>query len=415
MDKKKVMLGITASLAVTSAMNSSVLDKNTTLIDSNNSKKETMLEKAKNKAVISDNLNLRREAKIDDDNVILTMKKGSEIEVVSTDSEWAKVKYGNTEGYALLDYINSIGVNAQTSNTKYTVTATSLNVRSGAGTKYSILGKLKKGNQIVVKSTSGNWAKFTYNNKTAYVHKDYIKKVSSSTTSTSTSVSVKKMKVTDNLNVRKGAGTKYSILGVLKKGTVVDVISTSNNWSKIKYNGVYGYVSYKYLAKVSCGTNTNTNTSTNNNVNNNTNNNSNNNVTNNTNKDEFSSFKQEVLRLVNKERAKEGLNPLTMDAKLSSVAQIKSQEMVDYNYFNHVSPVSGTPFELMKKHGITYRIAGENIAKAYNNPEDVVKAWMNSEGHRKNIMNSRFSKLGVGVAKTSKGVCYWTQMFTGDK
>ena len=128
---------------------------------------------------------------------------------------------------------------------------------------------------------------------------------------------------------------------------------------------------------------------------------------------DFSSYQQQVLDLVNAERTKRGISALTLDSNLSSVAPKKSQDMVNKNYFDHTSPTYGSPFDMMKQFGISYRTAGENIAKGQKTPQEVVTAWMNSEGHRKNILNPNFTNLGVGIAKDSKGTTYWTQMFIG--
>ena len=128
---------------------------------------------------------------------------------------------------------------------------------------------------------------------------------------------------------------------------------------------------------------------------------------------DFSSYQQQVLDLVNAERTKRGISTLTLDSNLSSVATKKSQDMVNKNYFDHTSPTYGSPFDMMKQFGISYRTAGENIAKGQKTPQEVVTAWMNSEGHRKNILNPNFTNLGVGIAKDSKGTTYWTQMFIG--
>jgi uncharacterized protein YkwD len=84
--------------------------------------------------------------------------------------------------------------------------------------------------------------------------------------------------------------------------------------------------------------------------------------------------------------------------------------MVDKNYFSHTSPTYGSPFDMMKTFGITYHTAGENIAYGYPTPESVVNGWMNSEGHRKNILNSSFTEIGVGYVSNGN---YWTQMFIG--
>lgn len=122
----------------------------------------------------------------------------------------------------------------------------------------------------------------------------------------------------------------------------------------------------------------------------------------------ITSFEQEVIRLVNEIRAQNGLKTLTYDWELSRVARIKSQDMKDNRYFSHNSPVYGTPFEMIKNFGISYRSAGENIAKGYATPQAVVNGWMNSSGHRANILNANFTHIGVGYVS---GGHYWTQMF----
>ena len=123
---------------------------------------------------------------------------------------------------------------------------------------------------------------------------------------------------------------------------------------------------------------------------------------------EQASVEQEVLRLVNVERAKEGLSPLTMDWELSRVAKYKSQDMHDKNYFSHTSPTYGSPFDMMKQFGISYKAAGENIAKGQKSAAQVVDAWMNSSGHRANIMSTSYTHMGVGYVADGN---YWTQMF----
>lgn len=122
------------------------------------------------------------------------------------------------------------------------------------------------------------------------------------------------------------------------------------------------------------------------------------------------SFESEVVRLVNEIRASNGLKALTHDWELSRVARYKSQDMKDNRYFSHTSPVYGSPFQMMKSFGITYRTAGENIARGQTTPAAVVNAWMNSSGHRANILNASFTHIGVGYVADGK---YWTQMFIG--
>ena len=119
-------------------------------------------------------------------------------------------------------------------------------------------------------------------------------------------------------------------------------------------------------------------------------------------------FESEVVHLVNKVRSENGLQALKQDWQLARVARYKSQDMRNLGYFSHTSPTYGSPFEMMKSFGISYRTAGENIAKGYATPHAVVNAWMNSPGHRANILNSSYTHIGVGYVKDGN---YWTQMF----
>ncbi|WP_409251048.1 CAP domain-containing protein [Bacillus sp. SCS-153A] len=122
----------------------------------------------------------------------------------------------------------------------------------------------------------------------------------------------------------------------------------------------------------------------------------------------LSQFEKQVVELTNAERTKKGLPALKVDTELSKVAREKSNDMQEKNYFSHTSPTYGSPFDMMNQFGIDYRAAGENIAMGQRTPEEVVKAWMNSEGHRKNILSSNFTHIGVGHDTNGN---YWTQMF----
>ena len=119
-------------------------------------------------------------------------------------------------------------------------------------------------------------------------------------------------------------------------------------------------------------------------------------------------YEKQVVDLVNKERTQRGLKALEQDWELSRVARYKSQDMKDNNYFSHTSPTYGSPFQMMKSFGITYKTAGENIARGYKTPEAVVNGWMNSSGHRANILSSSYTRIGVGYVQNGN---YWTQMF----
>ena len=122
------------------------------------------------------------------------------------------------------------------------------------------------------------------------------------------------------------------------------------------------------------------------------------------------SFESEVIRLVNEIRVQNGLKPLTANWELSRVARHKSQDMRDQGYFSHTSPTYGTPFQMIKSFGLSFRTAGENIAKGYATPQAVVNGWMNSSGHRANILNASYTQIGVGYVAQGH---YWTQMFIG--
>jgi uncharacterized YkwD family protein len=124
----------------------------------------------------------------------------------------------------------------------------------------------------------------------------------------------------------------------------------------------------------------------------------------------LSAYEQKVVDLTNQERAKNGLSALKIDTTLSKMAHEKSRDMSANGYFSHTSPTYGSPFDMMKKYGITYHYAGENIAMGQQTPEEVVKAWMNSQGHRENILNPNYNYIGVGYVSQGN---YWTQEFIG--
>ena len=166
------------------------------------------------------------------------LNKGDKVEYLGDSGSWVKVKYNSKTGYVYGSYV---GEDTSSITTKY-VTATTLNVRSGAGTSYQVIGTLSKGTKVEVISESNGWSKINYNGKTGYVSSQYLSN-SASTSSTTT-----KYVTATTLNVRSGAGTSYQVIGSLSKGTKVEVISESNGWSKINYNGKTGYVSSQYLS-----------------------------------------------------------------------------------------------------------------------------------------------------------------------
>ncbi|BCG59837.1 CAP domain-containing protein [Paenibacillus sp. URB8-2] len=121
-----------------------------------------------------------------------------------------------------------------------------------------------------------------------------------------------------------------------------------------------------------------------------------------------SSYIKEVIALVNQERGKAGLAPLSALDSLNKVAAAKATDMRSNNYFSHTSPTYGSPFDMMSSFGVTYSYAGENIAMGQRTPEEVMTAWMNSPGHKANILSKNFNYIGVGFDNN-----YWTQEFIG--
>lgn len=122
----------------------------------------------------------------------------------------------------------------------------------------------------------------------------------------------------------------------------------------------------------------------------------------------ISAIEQAVLDLTNAERQKAGLKPLQADSKLMNSARQKSTDMAKNNYFSHTSPTYGSPFDQMKANGISYKSAAENIAMGQRSAEEVVKGWMNSPGHRQNILTADFTHIGIGYDANGN---YWTQQF----
>ena len=126
--------------------------------------------------------------------------------------------------------------------------------------------------------------------------------------------------------------------------------------------------------------------------------------------DQTKGVENEVLNLVNQQRQNSGLKPLQMDWELQRTARVKACDMAQKGYFSHTSPTYGSPFDMMKQFGISYRTAGENIAQGQRSPEEVMQSWMNSQGHRENILKSDFTHLGVGYCQQGN---HWVQMFIG--
>lgn len=208
------------------------------------------------------------------------------------------------------------------------------------------------------------------------------------------------------LNVRTGPSTNYRVIGNVYKNEYIRIFAKIGDWYVIQTpSDQIGAVSTKYVRPIYA--NSNTSNSSNNNTNNST-------TTDKLNISNSGATSEEIelLKLINNERTKNGLQELKFDADLQRVARIKAQDLVDNNYFSHNSPTYGSPFDMMKSFGIAYKAAGENIA---GNPSlsGAVTAWMNSEGHRANILSNAYNYTGVGIVESPKYGKVMVQMFIG--
>ncbi|MFZ7825991.1 SH3 domain-containing protein [Priestia sp. 40] len=177
--------------------------------------------------------------------IIGSVVKGQMLSVVSKSGSWYKINYNGRTGYVSSDYVQASGTTTPPAeNTTYTVTASTLNVRSGAGTSYASIGSVTKGQKLSVVSKSGSWYKINYNGRTGYVSSDYVQ---ASGTTTPPTESTTYIVTASTLNVRSGAGTNYASIGSVTKGQKLSVVSKRGSWYKINYNGRTGYVSSDYV------------------------------------------------------------------------------------------------------------------------------------------------------------------------
>lgn len=208
-----------------------------------------------------------------------------------------------------------------------------------------------------------------------------------------------------NLNVRSGPGTQYKIITTVPKNQYIRVFAGVGDWYIVQVEGDYvGAVSKKYVKAIYPNS---SNTGSNNTGNTNT---GNTNQT--TQNSSMNADEKEVFDLINKQRTNNGLQALKVDNETQRVARIKAEDMVANNYFSHNSPTYGSPFDMLKSFKVSYRTAGENIAANSSN-SGAVNAWMNSSGHKANILNGNFSYTGIGVVSSSKYGKIFVQMFIG--
>ena len=206
------------------------------------------VEAASQIATVTENVNFRTGPSTSYSSITV-ISKGSSIEVLSTSGNWVNAKYNGKTGYIYKDYVsNSTSTSETTQTTKYVNTTAGLNVRTGPSTSYAKIVTLSYGQSVNVLSTSNGWSKINYNGSTGYVSSQYLQSTKpSSSSSSETSQTVKYVNTTSGLNMRTGPATSYAKITTIAYGQSVNVLSTSNGWSKINYSGSTGYVSSQYL------------------------------------------------------------------------------------------------------------------------------------------------------------------------
>ena len=201
----------------------------------------------------------------------------------------------------------------------------------------------------------------------------------------------------DRLNVRSGPSTEYDVIAQVRKNEYIRIFAGIGNWYIVQIEGDYiGAVSQKYVKPI-YPSNSNLGNSSN---------------SGNTMSAALTPDEQEVFDLVNQQRINNGLSVLKVDGEVQRVAKIKAQDMVNQNYFSHNSPTYGSSFDMLNRFKVSYKSAAENIAGNSSNTA-AVNAWMNSAGHKANILNGAYNYTGIGVVSSPTYGKIYVQMFIG--
>ena len=201
-------------------------------------------------------------------------------------------------------------------------------------------------------------------------------------------------------------GTSYNVITTVNKNEYIRVFAGVGEWYIVQTDSDYvGAVSRKYVRAIYPSSSGSSNSGTGGSS-------SSGNTSSSTETSNMNSDEKEVFDLINKQRTNNGLAALKNDSEVQRVARIKAQDMVDNNYFSHTSPTYGSPFDMLKSFKISYKTAGENIAGNSSN-SSAVTAWMNSSGHKANILNSNFNYTGSGVVSSPKYGKMYVQLFIG--
>ena len=201
-------------------------------------------------------------------------------------------------------------------------------------------------------------------------------------------------------------GTSYNVITTVNKNEYIRVFAGVGEWYIVQTDSDYvGAASRKYVRAIYPSSSGSSNSGTGGSS-------SSGNTSSSTETSNMNSDEKEVFDLINKQRTNNGLAALKNDSEVQRVARIKAQDMVDNNYFSHTSPTYGSPFDMLKSFKISYKTAGENIAGNSSN-SSAVTAWMNSSGHKANILNSNFNYTGIGVVSSPKYGKMYVQLFIG--
>lgn len=205
-------------------------------------------------------------------------------------------------------------------------------------------------------------------------------------------------------------GTNYNVVTTVNKNEYIRVFAGVGEWYIVQTDKDYvGAVSKKYVKAIYPSSSSSGNTSSGTTGGSSSTGNS---GTSGTQTSSMNSDEKEVFDLINKQRTNNGLPALKNDSEVQRIARIKAQDMVDNNYFSHNSPTYGSPFDMLKSFKVSYKTAGENIAANSSN-SSAVTAWMNSSGHKANILNSSFNYTGIGVVSSPRYGKMYVQMFIG--
>lgn len=205
-------------------------------------------------------------------------------------------------------------------------------------------------------------------------------------------------------------GTNYNVVTTVDKNEYIRVFAGVGEWYIVQTDKDYvGAVSKKYVKAIYPSSSSSGNTSSGTTSGSSSTGNS---GTSGTQTSSMNSDEKEVFDLINKQRTNNGLPALQNDSEVQRIARIKAQDMVDNNYFSHNSPTYGSPFDMLKSFKVSYKTAGENIAANSSN-SSAVTAWMNSSGHKANILNSSFNYTGIGVVSSPRYGKMYVQMFIG--